>query len=151
MIAVDTNLLVYAHRRDSEWHDEAASAIRSLFEPLRITARAEKLRLTIGVSLNTLVRMPRRLREPLPPLGALEEAVLEHLWRAGEADVIQAHRAVGTPRGIGVNTVGSALERLHRKGLASRADLHFGSGPQGEVYLLNKADGVIRLLVPGRD
>ncbi len=70
--------------------------------------------------MNTLVRMPRRLREPLPTLGDLEKAVLEHLWRAGEADVIQAHRAVGTTRGIGVNTVGSALERLHRKGLASR-------------------------------
>lgn len=32
MIAVDTNLLVYAHRRDSEWHREAAEAIRSLAE-----------------------------------------------------------------------------------------------------------------------
>ena len=32
MIAVDTNLLVYAHRRDSEWHGEAAEAIRGLAE-----------------------------------------------------------------------------------------------------------------------
>ena len=23
MIAVDTNILVYAHRRDSEWHEKA--------------------------------------------------------------------------------------------------------------------------------
>lgn len=32
MIAVDTNLLVYAHRSDSEWHDRAADAIRGLAE-----------------------------------------------------------------------------------------------------------------------
>lgn len=27
MIAVDTNLLVYAHREDSEWHEKAISAL----------------------------------------------------------------------------------------------------------------------------
>ena len=32
MIAVDTNILVYAHRRDSEWHEPAASCIRELAE-----------------------------------------------------------------------------------------------------------------------
>lgn len=32
MIAVDTNLLVYAHRRDAQWHDEAARAVRDLAE-----------------------------------------------------------------------------------------------------------------------
>ncbi len=32
MIAVDTNLLVYAHRRDSEWHAAAAGVVRSLAE-----------------------------------------------------------------------------------------------------------------------
>lgn len=32
MIAVDTNVLVYAHRRDSQWHDPAARLIRSLAE-----------------------------------------------------------------------------------------------------------------------
>ncbi len=32
MIAVDTNILIYAHRRDSEWHDRAASCLRSLAE-----------------------------------------------------------------------------------------------------------------------
>jgi len=32
MIAVDTNLLVYAHRRDSEWHTRAATVVRSLAE-----------------------------------------------------------------------------------------------------------------------
>lgn len=32
MIAVDSNLLVYAHRRDSPWHDRASARIRELAE-----------------------------------------------------------------------------------------------------------------------
>ena len=32
MIAVDTNLLVYAHRAESEWHDRADACIRELAE-----------------------------------------------------------------------------------------------------------------------
>ena len=32
MIAVDTNLLVYAHRRDSEWHTPASRTLRHLAE-----------------------------------------------------------------------------------------------------------------------
>lgn len=32
MIAVDTNILVYAHRRDSEWHESAAHCVRELAE-----------------------------------------------------------------------------------------------------------------------
>lgn len=30
MIAVDTNVLVYAHRRDSEWHERASRCLREL-------------------------------------------------------------------------------------------------------------------------
>ena len=32
MIAVDTNILVYAHRRDSPWHERAAHCVRELAE-----------------------------------------------------------------------------------------------------------------------
>jgi len=32
MIAVDTNILVYAHRRDSEWHGKASAALAQLAE-----------------------------------------------------------------------------------------------------------------------
>jgi toxin-antitoxin system PIN domain toxin len=32
LIAVDTNLLVYAHRADSEWHDRAEACLRELAE-----------------------------------------------------------------------------------------------------------------------
>ena len=56
----------------------------------------------------------------LPRLGDLELAVLEHLWSAPDADVHETHAAVGKRRGISPNTVGSALERLYKKGLLSR-------------------------------
>jgi len=32
LIAVDTNILVYAHRVDSPWHEEAANVVRSVAE-----------------------------------------------------------------------------------------------------------------------
>lgn len=32
MIALDTNILVYAHRRDSEWHEPSAEVVRELAE-----------------------------------------------------------------------------------------------------------------------
>jgi len=32
LIAVDTNILVYAHRRDSPWHEQAAACLRALAE-----------------------------------------------------------------------------------------------------------------------
>ncbi len=32
MIAVDTNILVYAHRGDAEWHDRAVDSLRTLAE-----------------------------------------------------------------------------------------------------------------------
>ena len=60
-------------------------------------------------------------RKPsLPRLGELELAVLEHLWAFGEADVLETHAAIGAKRCITVNTIGSALERLHRKALVRR-------------------------------
>jgi hypothetical protein len=34
------------------------------------------------------------------------------------------------------------------KPVSSRADLRFGMGADGRVFLLNKADGIIRVLVP---
>ena len=54
----------------------------------------------------------------LPRLGELELEVLEHLWRVGEADVNETHQALGAHRTA--NTVGSALERLHKKKLLER-------------------------------
>jgi predicted transcriptional regulator len=47
-------------------------------------------------------------------------AVLDRLWTAGPADVAAMHEAVGVPRGLASNTIQSTLERLFRKGLATR-------------------------------
>jgi predicted transcriptional regulator len=57
---------------------------------------------------------------PLPRLGDLETAVLEHVWANGPCDVKAVHRSLGARRGITLNTVQSAMERLFRKGLLAR-------------------------------
>jgi predicted transcriptional regulator len=56
----------------------------------------------------------------IPPLGDLEVAVLEYVWSSGDASAKEAHAALGAARGISLNTVQSAMERLFRKGLLSR-------------------------------
>ncbi len=66
----------------------------------------------------TMPRGPKR--DPFPVLGEVEHDVLELLWSSGEAEVTTVHAAVGVPRSITLNTVGSALERLHKKGLVER-------------------------------
>lgn len=60
-------------------------------------------------------------RAGLPQLGDLEREVLERLWQVREADVGEVHEAIGRRRGITPNTVGSALERLHKKRLVGRS------------------------------
>lgn len=61
-----------------------------------------------------------KIARKLPRLGALEQAVLDHIWSAEDADVLETHAVVGKRRGISPNTVGSALERLYKKGLLER-------------------------------
>lgn len=60
-------------------------------------------------------------KHAIPALGALEIAVLEHLWQVPEASAKEVHAALGAARGISVNTVQSTLERLYRKKLLKRA------------------------------
>lgn len=38
MIAVDTNILIYAHRPDSPWHNQAAARVRQLAEGVEVWA-----------------------------------------------------------------------------------------------------------------
>lgn len=66
--------------------------------------------------------MPRQSTDPrkIPQLGDLEVAVLEYVWSSGGASAKEAHAALGGTRGISLNTVQSAMERLFRKGLLSR-------------------------------
>lgn len=53
-------------------------------------------------------------------LGELEMALLEYLWEHESSGVKQAHRVIGTPRQITLNTVQSAMKRLWEKGLLDR-------------------------------
>jgi predicted transcriptional regulator len=53
-------------------------------------------------------------------LGALEAAIMAHVWDTGPCDVKAAYDAVGRARGITLNTVQSTMERLGRKGLLDR-------------------------------
>jgi predicted transcriptional regulator len=66
--------------------------------------------------------VPRKPTEPPVPvkLGDLEVAVLEYVWASGDVAAKEAHAALGTARGISLNTVQSAMERLFRKGLLTR-------------------------------
>jgi predicted transcriptional regulator len=105
-----------------------------------------ELRLTIGVLPRYDPIMPSKKHKPLPELGKLERAVLEHLWRAGEADVVETHRAVGARRGITVNTIGSALESLHRKGLVTRWKVSYAYRYQPT---LDRESFVVRQMVDG--
>jgi predicted transcriptional regulator len=90
--------------------------------------------------------MQSKKHKPLPELGKLERAVLEHLSRVGEAAVIETHQAVGARRGITINTVGSALERLHRKGLVTRWKISHAYRYQPT---LDRESFVVRQLVDG--
>jgi len=63
---------------------------------------------------------PRSSAFPVPSLGELELAMLEHVWQAGEVTAKEAHAELGIARGISLNTVQSTLERLARKALLER-------------------------------
>lgn len=62
----------------------------------------------------------KQLRLPDLALGELEQQALETLWADGGLTPNEVHERVGAPRGIAVNTVCSALKRLHDKGLVAR-------------------------------
>ena len=56
----------------------------------------------------------------MPPLGDLEIAVLEDIWRFGASDAKTVYARVGRSRSITLNTVQSTLERLFRKRILQR-------------------------------
>ena len=69
MIAVDTNILVYAHRRDSEWHKKALRAVAGLAEgPAPWAVAWPCLHEFLAI-----VTHPRIYRPPTPVERALEQ------------------------------------------------------------------------------
>lgn len=53
-------------------------------------------------------------------IGELELGILDDLWGAGPSDAKAVHGRLGRPRRITLNTVQSAMKRLHEKRLLSR-------------------------------
>ena len=82
MIAVDTNILVYAHREDSEWHGPAERAVRELAEG----ASAWAIPWTCVHEFLAVTTHPRIFKTPTPLAAALDQvdAWLEapSLWTA---------------------------------------------------------------------
>ena len=68
MIAVDTNILVHAHRADSPWHAAAAAAIQQLAETARWTIPWACLH-----EFYSVVTHPRVFRPPSTMLQALTQ------------------------------------------------------------------------------
>ncbi|MBX3129703.1 MAG: PIN domain-containing protein [Polyangiaceae bacterium] len=69
MIAVDTNILVYAHRSDSPWHDQARACVLGLAEGKQPWALPGPcLHEFFGV-----VTHPRIYDPPTPLAGAIEQ------------------------------------------------------------------------------
>ena len=62
MTAIDTNILVYAHREDSEWHKRAAAAVASLAE----SAREWAIPWPCLHEFLAIVTHPRIFRTPTP-------------------------------------------------------------------------------------
>lgn len=69
MIAVDTNLLVYAHREDSVWHDRADQALRELAEG----AAAWAIPWPCLHEFLAVTTHPRIFRTPTPTAAALDQ------------------------------------------------------------------------------
>lgn len=103
MIAVDTNILVYAHRSDSPWHTRAADLVRGLAEG----SDAWAIPWPCIHEFLSIVTHPRIYKPPSPLEAATEQVTAwlesprltllgessEH-WRALR-EIIEAGRVVG--------------------------------------------------------
>jgi toxin-antitoxin system PIN domain toxin len=67
---VDTNILVYAHREDSEWHQGAAASIKLLAEGREAWA----IPWPCVHEFLAIVTHPRIFRTPTPLAGAIDQA-----------------------------------------------------------------------------
>jgi len=70
LIAVDTNLLIYAHREDSPWHEVAFSMVKELAE----SPAASAIPWPCIDEFFSIVTHPRIYRPPTPVARALEQA-----------------------------------------------------------------------------
>jgi toxin-antitoxin system PIN domain toxin len=69
VIAIDTNILVYAHREDAEWHEEAERAVRTLAEG----AAGRAIPWPCVHEFLAITTHPRIFRTPTPVRAALDQ------------------------------------------------------------------------------
>lgn len=89
MIAVDTNLLVYAHRRDSEWHGPASATVRSLAEKVSPWL----IPWPCLYEFYAIVTHPRIYRPPSTPMQAIEQ--IESWLESPSLELLGETRAYG--------------------------------------------------------
>ena len=83
MIAVDTNILVYAHRKDSEFHETADALLRTLAEG----GHAWSIAWPSVHEFYSIVTHPRVYRPPTPSARALDQI---EAWLASPSLVLLA-------------------------------------------------------------
>jgi toxin-antitoxin system PIN domain toxin len=85
VIAFDTNLLVYAHRADMEWHSKAATLVRSQAESTALWA----IPWPCIHGFYAIVTNGRIFRDPSPPEVALHQI---GIWMTSPSLVLLAER-----------------------------------------------------------
>jgi len=85
------------------------------------------------------------------PGGALEQAVLAEVWRAGSISARDIWERVGRPAGLVYTTVAKVLDRLHDKGLlqrgrVGRSFVYRARVPRATVERAQARDTVSKLL-----
>lgn len=129
MIAVDTNLLVHAHRRDSEWHDTAAAVIRGLAEGRAVWA----IPWPCVHEFLAIVTHPRIFSPPTPMAKALAQV---DAWLASPSLIPLAETAGHWQR----------LSELVRSGRVRGPQIH-----DARIAALCLDHGVRELLTADRD
>ena len=129
MIAVDTNLLVYAHRQDSPWHEQAAARVAELAEgaaPWAIPAACLHEFLAI-------VTHSRIYRPPTPLAVAFDQV---EAWREAPSLVVLTER----------EGYWAVLSRVLERSKATGATIH-----DARVAALSLHHGVRELWTADRD
>ena len=129
MIAIDTNILVYAHRRDSQWHSQAAPLIKTFAE-----GRSEwALPWPCLHEFVAIVTHPKIYDPPSTPAQAVEQI---DAWLESPSSVLLAEAA----------THWSTLKALVTKGRIRGSMIH-----DARVAALCLSHGVAELLTADRD
>jgi toxin-antitoxin system PIN domain toxin len=129
VIAVDTNLLVYAHRADSQWHPAAAACVRGLAEGRGAWA----IPWPCLHEFLSIVTHPRIYSPPTPAAAALEQV---EAWLESPTLVLLAES----------HDHWNSLRELVEAGKAAGPQIH-----DARIAALCRAHGVAELWSADRD